>query len=149
MDHSRRAAANPPRWIWPALGVVALAAIAGWWTLTGTNDSQAGAPGSESTSRPDPVRDFVEFAAAPSDSTAEHVLLSPDDPAVTMSVRESLTRAAEAIGDAHPDGQSALSGLIDDIDPMRPLLEQEAMLRTFFRETSRALAPQGTADRAR
>jgi hypothetical protein len=69
---------------------------------------------------------------------AEHLLLNPQSPATSAAVRDSLLRAADSVegGDAK---QSALHDVAGSIDPRRPLLEQQATVRTFFREAANAI----------
>jgi hypothetical protein len=69
---------------------------------------------------------------------AEHVLLSPESPATSAAVREGLLKAADAV--ERGDGEHvALHNVAGAIDPRQPLLEQQATVRTFFREAAIAI----------
>jgi hypothetical protein len=69
---------------------------------------------------------------------AEHLVLNPESPATSAAVRDGFLRAADAVesGDA---GRMALHDVGGSIDPRRPLLEQQATVRTFFREVAIAI----------
>jgi hypothetical protein len=69
---------------------------------------------------------------------AEHLLLNPDSPATRAAVRDGLLRVADAV-ESGDDRQVALHEVADSIDPRRPLLEQQATVRTFFREVAIAI----------
>jgi hypothetical protein len=60
-------------------------------------------------------------------------------PATTTGVRESLQRAAEAIDSARAAGRPSLAEATNAIDPARPLLDQEATVRAFFRAAGGAI----------
>ena len=70
---------------------------------------------------------------------AEHLLLSPASTATTAVVRDRLISAADAIEAAHGGRQATLRRAAEAIEPDRPLLDQQAGVREFFRESANAI----------
>jgi hypothetical protein len=67
--------------------------------------------------------------------SAEHLILNPASPATTAAVRAALLRAADAM--ERTDG--ALHDHARSIDPTTPLVDQQATVQAFFRETTQAI----------
>lgn len=70
---------------------------------------------------------------------AEHLLLNPASTATTTIVRRGLIAAAEAIPPSQGSHQVDLRRIAQSIDSDRPLIDQEAAVRNFFRESAMAM----------
>lgn len=70
---------------------------------------------------------------------AEHLLLNPASTATTAVVRDGLISAAAAIEPQHGNREVTLRRLAESITPERPLLDQQAAIREFFRESATAM----------
>lgn len=99
----------------------------------------AGALGTLNLGRPDLQ---VDLRVA-----AEHLLLNPVSEATTEVVRDALISAADAIEPEHANGEGNLRRLAESIGPDRPLLDQQAAIREFFRESARAMQVRSSTTR--
>jgi hypothetical protein len=70
---------------------------------------------------------------------AEHLLLSPMSPATTVVVRDGLIAAAAAIQAGHRIEHGELRRLAASISVQSPVLDQQAIVSTFFREAAAAI----------
>jgi len=70
---------------------------------------------------------------------AEHLLLNPASTATTTVVRRGLISAAAAMQPSGGSNHVDLRRIAQSIEPDRPLLDQRAAVRDFFRESAMAM----------